>query len=120
MRTVHAIIAGVAGLGLLGYGCAGGCGEGYSDGERAGVVLKVSKRGLLMKSWEGELNLGGVSQGEGGIVVPNVWRFSATGDAVAAKLLEASRDGRRVSVVYRQWMVKPLSQDTGYTVVGVK
>jgi len=34
-----------------------GCSENYSNGERIGFVTKFSNRGLIWKSWEGELNL---------------------------------------------------------------
>jgi hypothetical protein len=34
-----------------------GCSENYSNGERIGFVTKFSNRGLIYKSWEGELNL---------------------------------------------------------------
>ena len=34
-----------------------GCTENYSNGERIGFVTKFSERGLIWKSWEGELNL---------------------------------------------------------------
>lgn len=30
----------------------------YSDGNRAGTVIKRSRKGLLFKTYEGELNLG--------------------------------------------------------------
>lgn len=34
-----------------------GCSENYSNGERIGFVTKFSQKGLIWKSWEGELNL---------------------------------------------------------------
>ncbi len=48
----------------------------YSDGTRTGVVVKVSKKGYLFKTYEGELNLGGFSQGDGTIMQKNLWLFS--------------------------------------------
>jgi hypothetical protein len=33
------------------------CSENYSNGERIGFVTKFSEKGLMWKSWEGELNL---------------------------------------------------------------
>jgi hypothetical protein len=30
----------------------------YSEGNRAGVVVKFSKKGYLLKTYEGELNMG--------------------------------------------------------------
>ena len=36
-------------------GMMGGIGKEYSDGVRAGHLIKTSKKGLLFKSFEGEL-----------------------------------------------------------------
>lgn len=34
---------------------ASACGANYSTGDRIGVVTKLSNRGLIFKSWEGEM-----------------------------------------------------------------
>ena len=52
------------------------CGLTYSSGTRTGIVIKVSQKGYVFKTYEGELNLGGFSQGEGTIMVKNIWNFS--------------------------------------------
>jgi hypothetical protein len=76
----------------------------YSEGERVGVIVKCSHKGLIWKTWEGEMQLGGVKPSEGG-VVPNLWEFSLRrgeeGDLVQ-KVTEAQVSGRRVKVRYRQ------------------
>jgi hypothetical protein len=33
----------------------------YSDGNRAGILIKFSKKGYIFKTHEGELNLGGIN-----------------------------------------------------------
>jgi hypothetical protein len=38
-----------------------GCGE-YSDGERVGTIQKFSRKGLIAKTWEGEMLLGGLKR----------------------------------------------------------
>ena len=53
----------------------------YSEGERAGVLQKFSKKGWLCKTYEGELALYVV-----GGVAPQIWHFS-TRDAELAKAL---------------------------------
>ena len=43
----------------------------YSDGDRAGVLQKFSKRGWICKTWEGEIAMYVV-----GGVAPQIWAFS--------------------------------------------
>jgi len=50
----------------------------YSDGDRAGVLQKFSKRGWICKTWEGE-----VAQYVVGGVAPQIWNFSVRDAAVA-------------------------------------
>jgi hypothetical protein len=47
-------------IGLAGLFLFSGCSHNYSDGYRVGYVRKFSRKGLIWKSWEGELLLGGV------------------------------------------------------------
>ena len=65
---------------LLIAGCAG-CGETlnrvtYIEGSRVGYIVKFAERGLFSKTYQGEVNMGGVlSSGMGG-ASPNTWYFS--------------------------------------------
>lgn len=99
------------------------CGPNYSNGSRVGVVTKLSYKGLVWKSWEGELNMGGVRQqsdGNGGTqTVPNVFTFNADPDAVA-KLQDAMKTGARVELIYRQWFISPASIDNDHVIIDVK
>jgi hypothetical protein len=52
------------------------CGITYSSGTRTGVVIKLSQKGVLFKTYEGELNLGGISEGDGTIMPTRLWNFS--------------------------------------------
>ncbi|HMJ52109.1 MAG TPA: hypothetical protein VK540_08530 [Polyangiaceae bacterium] len=65
----------------------------YSDGERAGVLQKFSRKGWICKTHEGEL---AVSYTPG--MAPVIWYFSVRDEAVAAKVKEAQ--GKRVVVHY--------------------
>jgi hypothetical protein len=53
----------------------------YSEGERAGVLQKFSKKGWLCKTYEGELALYIV-----GGVAPQIWHFSTRDEQLAAQL----------------------------------
>ncbi len=67
----------------------------YSTGERAGYVQKISRKGWVCKTWEGELamvNLPGTA--------PQIFAFSVRDEAVARQLLDAA--GQRVALMYDQ------------------
>jgi hypothetical protein len=67
----------------------------YSDGERAGVLQKFSRRGWICKTQEGELAqyvVAGVS--------PQIWEFSVRDPAVGAQLNKAV--GRQVQLHYTE------------------
>lgn len=93
------------------------CGRGYSDGARTGTLNKLSYKGFTMKSWEGELNLGGIKSTDTGGVAANVWAFSVVDAAVAQRAEKLL--GRRVVVHYTQWVINPPSVDTDYEATSV-
>lgn len=67
----------------------------YSDGERAGVLQKFSKRGWICKTYEGE-----VAQYVVGGVAPQIWHFSVRDPAVAEQLHKVV--GQQVRIHYRE------------------
>jgi hypothetical protein len=67
----------------------------YSDGERAGILQKFSRKGWLCKTYEGELALYVV-----GGVAPQIWNFS-TRDPELARQLSANV-GRQMRVHYAE------------------
>ena len=85
----------------------------YSKGERAGFLQKVSNKGWICKTWEGELSLIAMPG-----VAPEKFLFTVR-DAVAEKLNAAA--GKRVTLNYEQHKGLPSScfGDTDYFVVGV-
>jgi len=100
---------------------AAGVVVGKSDGKRVGTITKFSHKGLFVKSYEGELNLGGVrnhSDSEGRqSVVANVWEFSCSNPEVAKKLDNLL--GKQVVIQYHQ-SFKGFKMDTSYDVVSVE
>jgi hypothetical protein len=99
-----------------------GCGKNYSNGSRVGVVTKLSEKGLIWDSWEGEMNMGGVRDKHtdaGTVSVPNAFQFNVDPAAVP-KVKEALRSGKRVELVYREWAVSPLSIGDSHVVIDVK
>ena len=72
----------------------------YSEGNRAGRLIKFSKKGFVFKTYEGELNLGGVNTDMKNGLVNNMWSFSVIDAAVADSLM--SMEGKDVTLHYRQ------------------
>lgn len=97
-----------------------GCGPNYSNGSRAGVVTKLSKKGMVWDSWEGELLMS--LPADSGIVQPERFAFSIGPDdtTTVGKVQAALKSGKRVELVYRQWFKRPLTLDTKYVATDVR
>ena len=74
----------------------------YSTGERAGWVQKLSKKGWVCKTWEGELALVSLPGS-----VPEKFAFTIFDDAVAAQVTQVM--GKRVSLSYEEKVGLPTS-----------
>ena len=87
----------------------------YSKGDRAGYVQKLSRKGWLCKTWEGELamvNLPGA--------MPEIFHFSVRSDSVA-HLLQKNL-GKRVSIAYEEHRGVPTScfAETPYYITNMR
>ncbi len=76
------------------------CGITYSEGTRSGILTKVSKKGYVFKTFEGEINIGGINQGDGTIMPATVFKFSVYDEKTYHKL--DSMQGKKVVVTYKQ------------------
>jgi len=87
----------------------------YSTGERAGWLQKLSHKGVICKTNEGELSLIAVPG-----AAPEKFLFTVRDEAVAKKI--ESLMGHRVSLHYEQKVGLPTScfGDTEYFVTGVE
>jgi hypothetical protein len=87
----------------------------YSKGERAGFLQKVSQKGWICKTWEGELSLVALPG-----AAPEKFLFTIRDEAVAKLVNDAA--GQRVTLAYEQHQGLPTScfGDTDYFVTGVK
>jgi hypothetical protein len=83
----------------------------YSEGERAGVLQKFSRKGWLCKTYEGELALYVVAG-----VAPQIWNFTVRDAQVADQM--RSLVGEKVQLHYTEHKGVPTScfGDTGYFV----
>ncbi len=78
----------------------------YSEGYRAGTVMKLSKKGVVFKTYEGQLNTGGITTGggEGGDIASTIWEFSVSrsNDEVVSAIEKAVDNGNRVKLFYEE------------------
>ncbi len=87
----------------------------FSAGERAGYVQKLSKKGWICKTWEGELAL---------VTMPGTvaekFFFSVRNEAIAEQINRSM--GHRVSLEYEEHIGVPSScfGETGHYITGVK
>ena len=87
----------------------------YSDGERAGYVQKLSRKGWLCKTWEGEIAMVTMPG-----AIPDKFEFSIRDGAVAQRINELA--GKRVVLHYRQYKFIPNScfGETEYFIESVR
>jgi hypothetical protein len=87
----------------------------YATGERTGYVQKISRKGWVCKTWEGELAMTTFPG-----TAPQIFNFSVRNDAVARQIEQAS--GRRVALRYDQHKGVPGNcfGETEYFVTGVR
>jgi hypothetical protein len=87
----------------------------YSDGERAGYVQKLSHKGWLCKTWEGEMAM---------VTMPGTvaekFLFTVPDKAVVAKI--NANVGKRMALHYEQhkWVASSCFGDTEYFVTEVR
>jgi len=67
----------------------------YAMGERAGFVQKISKKGWLCKTWEGELAMANLPG-----TMPQIFTFTVRSDSIAHVLEQNA--GKQVSLTYEQ------------------
>lgn len=105
----------IAGLGFLWV-----CSWTYSDGTRAGQLIKVTKKGVVLKTYEGQLNLGGLSGDSGADGLQgNIWDFSVIKDDVYEDL--QNYEGRKVKLSYKErYKTMPWLGKTNYIVTGIE
>src|SRR5438046_3178042 len=87
----------------------------YSEGERTGYVQKISKKGWICKTWEGELAMTPVPGS-----APQMFLFTVPDEKVADMITKTS--GRQVNLMYQQHKGVPSTcfAESEYFVTSVK
>jgi len=70
-------------------------GYAYSTGERAGYVQKISKKGWLCKTWEGEIAMANLPG-----TMPQIFSFTVRNDSIAHVIEQNA--GKQLSLTYEQ------------------
>lgn len=89
-------------------------GYSYASGERAGYIQKISKKGWICKTWEGELAMANLPG-----TMPQIFTFTVRDDSVA-HIIEQNA-GKQVSLTYQQHRGLPTTcfGETEYFITGV-
>jgi len=94
----------------------------FSEGVRAGTVIKVSKRGTLFKTYEGQMNLetfGALKSKDN--LLNEAFQFSVRDEAVIKELEAVSLSGERVNLRYEEkYLSLPFFGETKYFVTDVE
>lgn len=95
-----------------------------SEGERTGVVRKLSRKGYVFKTWEGELQMSSfVTPADPSQTINggNIWIFSSEGtEETIDALKKAEQHGQRVTLHYKEYVKTFFWRgDTPYFITGV-
>lgn len=88
----------------------------FSNGDRAGVVIKISQRGYLFKTWEGEMNL----NDQGNTIEKFEFSVEDNQTKVIEDLKDAALTGERVRISYvERYRAFSWRGDTKYFITNV-
>lgn len=91
----------------------------YSEGNRSGFLQKFSKKGNVLKTYEGELIMSSIVSSGSVTIASEKFYFSVTNDSIAKIMFDL--EGKHVTVHYKQKRNHlPWNGDTKYVVEGVK
>lgn len=94
------------------------CYNVFSDGERTGLLTKLSRKGNLFKTYEGEMLIGNFNQAPN-VMIPEKFYFSVEDKMVADSLMKLQ--GKQVSLRYVQYRRHlPWRGENQYIVTGIE
>lgn len=118
MRVALLVIV-VIGIGLLSFYYWGV----YDEGVRAGTVLRISKMGIVFKTYEGQLNLETFGALRGASPIAEAFDFSVEpgNTKVINDLQQVALTGERVNLHYKKrYLTFPWRGDTKYFITKVE
>ncbi len=91
----------------------------FSEGNRAGILQKFSKKGNIFKTYEGELIMSSLASTSNTTIASEKFAFSVKNDSIAKTMFDL--EGKHVIVHYKQKRSSlPWGGETGYFVDEVK
>lgn len=88
------VAAGIAGYLLV-------CNYTYGEGSRTGYLIKFARTGYIFKTYEGEMNLGGMNANNNS-VANYLWDFSVLGSEKEVVNELSNYEGKVITVFYRE------------------
>jgi len=95
----------------------------YSEGTRAGIIMKVSKKGTIFKTWEGQMNLETFGSMKTDNIVSETFAFSIEkgNEKLIDELNAAALSGERINLKYKERYIQVSWRgDTKYFATGVE
>lgn len=95
----------------------------YSEGVRAGTIIKISRKGVIFKTWEGQLNIQSFGAVNNKNTLSETFNFSIESDreALIKDLQEVSLSGERVNLHYiERYRALPWRGSTRYFITRVE
>ncbi len=95
----------------------------YSEGVRAGTVIKLSRKGVIFKTWEGQLNIRSFGAVNSSNNLSETFNFSIESDKeeMLKVLQEVSLSGERVNLHYiERYRSLPWRGNTRYFITKVE
>ena len=91
----------------------------YSEGSRSGFLVKTSRKGVVFKTFEGQLNLGGFQVKDDNTAISSIWEFSVAKKDFYKQLQQF--EGKHVKLYYKQrYKAMPWQGKTDYFVYNVE
>ena len=93
----------------------------YDDGVRAGTILRISKRGVLFKTYEGQIDIGTFGGLKNVNPIAQTFDFSVEDEQVVKDLQTVALTGERVNLHYvKRYVGFPWRGDTRYFAIKVE
>lgn len=90
----------------------------FSEGSRVGTVTKFSKKGILFKTWEGELST--YAKGKAATAMINTFEFTVKDSNIINEIQQAMNNGIDVTLYYEEkFIIFPWEGDTKYFITKV-
>lgn len=77
-------------------------------GKKIGKIVKISKQGMIFKTWEGELIRGGLNDGSGSFG-PSFY-FTVESEEMAKKVMDAFENQYEVIIDYRKEFIHSITR----------